>query len=91
MGWGEMANGKYFRWLVTGGAGFFGIHMCRGLVERGHEVTSYDIADFPDNEKIEGVRVASRRHRRDTISGRGQVMYKYARPRRSSGHHKNAG
>jgi nucleoside-diphosphate-sugar epimerase len=59
MGWGEMANGAHFRWLVTGGAGFFGIHMCRGLVERGHEVTSYDIADFPDNEKIEGVRVVS--------------------------------
>src|SRR6185437_13428981 len=44
------------RWLVTGGAGFFGIHMCRGLIERGQDVISYDIADLPANEKIEGVR-----------------------------------
>jgi nucleoside-diphosphate-sugar epimerase len=51
-----MANGAHFRWLVTGGAGFFGVHMCRGLAERGHEVTSYDIAPFPD-ERILGVRV----------------------------------
>jgi len=51
-----MPDGTHSRWLVTGGAGFFGTHMCRGLVERGHEVISYDVADFPD-EKIPGVRI----------------------------------
>jgi nucleoside-diphosphate-sugar epimerase len=44
-----------FRWLVTGGAGFFGVHMCRGLVERGQNVASYDVADFPANEKPPGL------------------------------------
>jgi len=51
-----IADGK-FRWLVTGGAGFFGVHMCRGLIERGQQVTSYDVAAFPDDEKVDGVRV----------------------------------
>jgi nucleoside-diphosphate-sugar epimerase len=32
--------------LVTGGAGFLGINLCRYLVERGYRVVSLDIADF---------------------------------------------
>lgn len=32
--------------LITGGAGFLGINLIRYLVERNHEVTSLDIADF---------------------------------------------
>ena len=30
------------RYLVTGSAGFIGFHLCRRLLERGHEVTGYD-------------------------------------------------
>jgi nucleoside-diphosphate-sugar epimerase len=49
------ADPRRFKWLVTGGAGFFGVHMCNGLVERGQEVVSYDIAPFPEEERREGV------------------------------------
>src|SRR5258708_35818554 len=52
------AEGKV-RWLVTGGAGFFGVHMCRGLIERGQQVTSYDVTAFPHDEKVDGVRVVA--------------------------------
>ena len=39
------------RYLVTGGSGFLGINMIRYLLERGHEVTSLDIAEFAYPEK----------------------------------------
>jgi len=40
--------------LITGGAGFLGINLTRYLLARGHEVISYDFADFdyPEKEKI---------------------------------------
>lgn len=40
--------------LITGGAGFLGINLTRFLLERGHEVVSYDFApfDYPEKEKI---------------------------------------
>jgi len=44
---------KRNRWLVTGGAGFFGVHMCRGLLERGQSVVSFDIAQFPKEEQLD--------------------------------------
>lgn len=47
---------KRFRWLVTGGAGFLGVHLCRGLVERHQEVVAFDVAPFPIEEKAEGIR-----------------------------------
>src|SRR5688572_26631084 len=37
--------------LITGGAGFLGINLTRYLLARGHEVVSYDFADFDYPEK----------------------------------------
>jgi nucleoside-diphosphate-sugar epimerase len=37
--------------LITGGAGFLGINMTRYLLERGHNVTSLDFADFDYPER----------------------------------------
>jgi len=47
---------KRFRWLVTGGAGFLGVHLCRGLIDRQQEVVAFDLAPFPTEEKVEGIR-----------------------------------
>ncbi|HET7655624.1 MAG TPA: NAD(P)-dependent oxidoreductase, partial [Luteimonas sp.] len=41
--------------LVTGGGGFLGQALCRGLVERGHEVTSFNRGHYPALEAL-GVR-----------------------------------
>ncbi len=38
--------GKKQRWMITGGSGFLGINLVRYLLERGHDVTVLDIADF---------------------------------------------
>lgn len=43
------------RLLVTGGGGFLGQALCRGLVERGHEVTSFNRGHYPELDAI-GVR-----------------------------------
>ena len=43
------------RWLLTGGAGFLGLHMCRALTEKGETVVSYDIVPIPPDEKVPGV------------------------------------
>ncbi len=47
-----MTDSKSF--LITGGAGFLGINLARYLLERGHRVTSYDIADFdyPERDRV---------------------------------------
>lgn len=41
-------------YLITGGAGFLGINMTRCLLQRGHSVTSLDIAafDYPERSQI---------------------------------------
>lgn len=46
------------RFLITGGAGFLGINLCRFLLAREHEVVSLDIADFdyPERERINEIR-----------------------------------
>ncbi|WP_132998707.1 2-alkyl-3-oxoalkanoate reductase [Luteimonas arsenica] len=43
------------RILVTGGGGFLGQALCRGLVERGHEVTSFNRGHYPELDVL-GVR-----------------------------------
>ena len=46
------------RYLITGGAGFLGINLCRHLLSRGNEVVSLDIADFdyPERQLIREMR-----------------------------------
>jgi len=46
------------KFLITGGAGFLGINLCRYLAARGHKVRSLDIAefDYPDKSKYEIIR-----------------------------------
>ena len=53
------------RILVTGGAGFIGSHLCRSLLEKGHEVICLDnfftgskanIEDFFSNKNFEFIR-----------------------------------
>lgn len=43
------------KFLVTGGAGFFGIHMCRYIANSGHKVISFDRENFPISEIIDGI------------------------------------
>ncbi len=46
------------RTLITGGAGFLGINLCRYLLARGHAVVSLDIADFayPERDRVRALR-----------------------------------
>ena len=41
-------------YLITGGAGFMGINLVRYLLERGHQVRSYDMAafDYPEASQV---------------------------------------
>jgi nucleoside-diphosphate-sugar epimerase len=43
------------RFLITGGAGFLGINLCRYLLARGHHVRTIDIAPFayPERSRVE--------------------------------------
>ena len=36
------------RWAITGGAGFLGLHLARGLLADGHEVRTLDLAPLDD-------------------------------------------
>ena len=43
------------RFLITGGAGFLGINLCRYLLARGHSVRTIDIApfDYPERSRVD--------------------------------------
>lgn len=45
------------RYLVTGGAGFIGSHLCRGLVAQGHEVRVLDDLSSGKRANLDGVPV----------------------------------
>jgi nucleoside-diphosphate-sugar epimerase len=42
------------RFFITGGSGFYGINMIRYLLEKGHDIVSYDLLpfDYPEKDKI---------------------------------------
>ena len=42
-------------WLITGGAGFLGLHLCRFLTKHNQRVISYDLAPVPENEKLKNL------------------------------------
>ncbi len=44
-------------YLITGGAGFLGINLCRFLLSRGHVVRSLDIApfDYPERDAVDAI------------------------------------
>src|SRR4029450_4014330 len=46
-------NVSQMRWAISGGAGFLGLHLSRGLVADGHAVRTLDLAplDEPDLER----------------------------------------
>ncbi len=41
------------RWVVTGASGFFGYHMCKGILERGDACVGVDIQEFPYDMDVE--------------------------------------
>lgn len=43
------------KWLVTGGSGFLGLHLCRYLRFLGHDVVSFDLSPIPAHERADGV------------------------------------
>ncbi len=71
------------RVLVTGGGGFLGQALCRGLVERGHEVTSFNRGQYPQLDAI-GVRqlqgdLADRESVIDACAGMDAVLHNAAK------------
>src|SRR3546814_10842534 len=65
---GEAAQEQSMTILVTGGGGFLGRALCRGLVQRGHEVVSFNRSLYPVLDKL-GVRQL-----RGDLADRGAVI-----------------
>src|SRR3546814_922450 len=65
---GEAAQEQSMKILVTGGGGFLGRALCRGLVQRGHEVVSFNRSLYPVLDKL-GVRQL-----RGDLADRGAVI-----------------
>jgi len=59
--------------LVTGGGGFLGQALCRGLVERGHDVASFNRGDYP------ALRAIGVEQLRGDLAERDAVMAAFAR------------
>ena len=57
------------RYLVTGGAGFLGINLCRHLLARGHEVVSLDTSDFSYPERDQIQEITGDIRNRDAVEG----------------------
>ena len=53
--------------LVTGGGGFLGQALCRGLVARGHDVTSFNRGHYPALDALGVRQVAGDLADRDTV------------------------
>src|SRR3954463_5939814 len=49
------SNVEPVRWVISGGAGFLGLHLARRLVADGHEVRTLDLAPLDDAELERGV------------------------------------
>ena len=61
------------RYFITGGAGFLGINVVRHLLDRGHEVVSYDIVpfDYPERGRVTAIEGDIRDLEKLTINMRG--------------------
>lgn len=46
-----MKNTNFKTYFITGGSGFLGINLIRFLLDKGHKIISYDIAEFDYSEK----------------------------------------
>ena len=47
------------RFMITGGAGFLGINLCRYLLNKGHRVRSLDIAEFDYPDMVNSIEVVT--------------------------------
>jgi nucleoside-diphosphate-sugar epimerase len=70
--------------LITGGAGFLGINLCRYLLSRGYAVRTLDIApfDYPEHKLVEVITGDVRAHHFELVSDIGHTWH---RPRPLAG------
>ena len=51
-----MGRGCMMKYLITGGAGFIGSHLCEYLLAHGHQVTALDDLSTGSRENIKSIR-----------------------------------